>query len=129
MDRVKKRVAIKRYIKHCEYCDREYSASRLHSRTCSDACREKLWKAGFSNKKVMTLVAMFPTSAELKEYLKIAPEGKYNFCIEKSGQCYAYRYTDEWINSQGKNNKWHCRAGVMARCKDIPALLESNRDQ
>jgi hypothetical protein len=129
MNVVKKRIAKRQYTKRCEYCDKEYLSTRVHTRTCSDDCRQRLWKSGFSNKKVMTLVAIFPGLAEFKEYLKTAPEGKYNFCMEKSGMCYAYRYTDEWIKSQGKGHKWHCKTGVMSRCNDIQALQKCNLNQ
>ena len=99
-----------RYEKRCEWCDCDYVSTRKHSRTCSDGCRYKLWKGGFSNKKVMDLVVMLPTVYEANQWLKNVskPGAIYNYCTEESGHCYIYKYTDEYLK-ENRDRLTSCR--------------------
>ena len=88
-----------KHEKDCEWCGKRYVATRSHSRTCSSTCRFKLHKKGFSNKKVMNLVVMFPTREEAVAWIKKAKAGCYNLCVEENGFHYVYRYTDEYVKA------------------------------
>jgi hypothetical protein len=92
-----------KYKKRCEYCDKAFTTSRKHTRTCTQKCRYKLFKGGFSNKTVMELVLMLPTVEAATKWLKSAPAGHYNYCTEESGYCYIYKYTPEYV-AANKNN-------------------------
>jgi len=88
-----------KYTMNCEYCGEEYTAARKHSRTCSGSCRYKLYKGGFSNKKVMELMIIIPNCKDATRWLKAAPEGHYNYCTEESGMCAIYRYNDDYVKA------------------------------
>lgn len=42
-----------RHLKVCEWCHREFTASRSDARFCSNACRQAHWKAGLTRVYVM----------------------------------------------------------------------------
>lgn len=87
-------VLMSEYKKHCEYCDKEFVSCRRDQRVCSDVCRVKLWRRGFSDRKIMKLVAVFPEGIT-QEQLKSFPKGNYNLCTEKSGKSYLYEYMSQ----------------------------------
>jgi len=88
------------YEKICEFCDKPFFAKRKHAKTCSNRCRVKLYRKGFSNSKVMKLIGTFDSPEMATIFKNGLPAGSYNFCEEKSGRCYVYRYTDEYVNAK-----------------------------
>lgn len=93
------------YTKHCEYCDKKFKTSRKHAKTCSAKCKTLLWNKGFSNKKIMNLIAQFASGDDAAIFQKNLPHGYYNFAKEPSGNCYVYKYTEEYVKKLLENGK------------------------